>query len=433
MRSFLFTPVLFLFVHGVLAQEKLSLQQAIETGLKNNYSIVIAKNESEIGKNNSTAGNAGMLPQVNLSLIQNNSVTDTKQKYSTGNEVDRTGAVSHSLNGAAELSWTIFDGFKMFATYNRLKELEAMGELNARLTIENTISEIITAYFDVTRQMALLNVITEAMKISEVKLNIAKTKFEIGIFSKVEYLQTQVDMNAGISAFKKQQILIAGIKVKLNQLLAREVTTEFEVTDSIRVDYTPTYDDLLAKSVKSNTVLLISEKDISISNYYLKELQSQRFPLFNLNGSYNYAKSNSQANFVLENRTTGFNYGFTVTYNLFNGFNLNSQIKNARIDIENRRINFNALRTQLNAELIIAFRNFQSNLELLNLEENNSSLAKENVDLALERFRVGTIDELQLKNAQQSFVEAQNRLLNVQYETKIAETTLKKLSGELIK
>ena len=405
--------VLSVFFQFAFAQEKLSLQQAIEIGLKNNYSIIISKNDLEISKNNFSMGNAGVLPRLDLGLSQNNSVNDTKQKYSSGSEINRTGATSSSLNASAALGWTVFDGFRMFAAYNRLKALEEMGELNVRLTIENTVSEIIAGYFDVIRQKALLVVIDSSMNISNVKLNIAKTKFEIGSSSKVEYLQAQVDKNADLSSYKKQQIAIENAKVNLNRLLARDVSLDFDVSDSIEINYNAAYDYIKSKITSENTSILLAERNTNIYNYYIKEWRSQRFPKLDLNA--------------------GYNYGFTVTYNLFNGFNLNRNIRNAKLDYENSKINFESVKTEINAQLLVAFRNFQNNLELLKLEEENSLLAKENVDLSLARYRSGIINELLLKEAQQSFNEAQNRLVIARYDTKIAETNLKKLTGELMK
>src|SRR6185436_14944794 len=246
-------------------------------------------------------------------------------------------------------------------------------------------------------------------------------------------LQAQVDMNAEISSYKKQQIAIDASKVNLNKFLARDVSLEYDVVDSIETNFNPAYEDLKSKTFKENSSLQIAQKNITISGLTIREFQAQRFPVISLNGDYSYSKSTSQANFVLENRTNGFNYGFTATYNLFNGFTLNKKIKNAKLDLENSTINFNAVKSEINAELLIAFKTFQNNLELLQMEESNGKLAKENVDLSLERFKVGTIDELQLKEAQQSFTEAQNRLVNARYDTKIAETGLKKLAGELLK
>jgi outer membrane protein len=433
MKKFLFVIILLCGVQIVFAQEKLSLQQAIEIGLKNNYSIIISKNDLDISKNNVSWGNAGALPALDLSLTQNNSIIDSKQKYSDGAEVNKTGATANSLDANALLNWTIFDGFKMFATYNKLKSFEEQGELNARLTVENTVSQIITAYYDIVRQNANLTVIDSSMEISRVKLLISKTKFEIGSTSKTEYLQAQVDMNADLSAYKTQQMRIEESKVNLNKLLARDVSLIYDVDDSIEINYNANYDDLKNKIEKTNTSILLAQSNTNIYNYNIKEWKGQRLPTLNLYAGYNYTKANSQTGLVLQNKTNGLNYGFTLNYNLFNGFNLNRNIKNATLDYESSKINFESVKSEISAEMIIAYRDFQNNLELLKLEEANSLLAKENVDLSLARFRTGVIDQLQLKDAQQSYILAQIRLVLARYDTKIAETTLKKLTGELLK
>ena len=433
MKKFLFIIILNSVTQVLFAQEKLSLQQAIEIGLKNNYSIVIAKNESEIAKNNATPGNAGELPTLDLGLSKEYSVIDSRQKYSDGAEVDKNGATANSLNANALLNWTIFDGFKMFATYSKLKSLEELGELNARLTVENTVSQIITAYYDIVRQNANLTVIDSSMAITKVKLQISKTKFEVGSSSKVEYLQAQVDMNADLSAYKKQLMRIEESKVTLNHLLARDVSLLYDVDDSIEINYTANFDDLKNKIDKENTSILMAGKNTNVYNSSIKEWQGQRWPSLDLFAGYNYTKANSQTGLVLENKTNGMNYGFTLNYNLFNGFNLNRNIKNAKLDYESSKINFENVKSEINAEMVIAYRNFQNNLELLKLEEENSLLAKENVDLSLARFRTGVIDQLQLKDAQQSYILAEVRLVLARYDTKIAETTLKKLSGDLLK
>lgn len=421
-----------LFLSGFLpAQESLTLQQAIETGLKNNYSILIERNNAAIATNNHSAGNAGMLPRLDATLIQNNSTTDTKQRYSAGNEVDRTGAESNSLNGLVELNWTVFDGLRMFAAYNRLGELQKAGELNARLAVENAVQEIIAAYFDIVKQQALLQVIDSSRNISAVKLNIAKTKFDVGITSKVEFLQAQVDMNADESAFKRQLVVIEQSKIRLNQLLARSVVTQFNVTDSILVTSDQALDNALA-SAEQNTSYLLAQRFSNAGKHSINEVRGERFPWLGLNAGYSYLNSESESSFVLENTSSGFNYGFTVNWTLFNGFNVNRRIKNAKLDFQNLQLQTNEVKNAVDAEIVIAFRNLQNNLEILALEETNAALAQENISLALERFRVGALDELSLKEAQQSFNEAQNRLVNIRYDAKVAETNLRRLTGKLL-
>ncbi|MEO8146587.1 MAG: TolC family protein [Bacteroidia bacterium] len=433
MRSISFILFFFFTGIGVNAQRILSLQQAIEIALKNNYTITIAKNDASIAANDVTPGNAGALPTLDLGLIQNNSNNDSKQSYSNGTDVNKTGAKAHSLNADALLSWTIFDGFKMFATYNKLEELSAMGELNARVTIEETVNQVINSYFEIVRMKALIDVTQNALDVSQLKLSIAKTKFEIGSTSKVEYLQATIDRNADSSSLLLQQQSIDNSKVRLNELLARDLDANYDVDTAIEITFNSSLDELKTIAEKENTSLLLAQKDVSISNYYIKELQGSRYPRIGLNGSYVYSKANSEASFILDSRTSGFNYGFSVTYNLFNGFNLNRNIKNARIMSDNAMVNYTAAKADVNSNLIIAYRVFKNNLQLLALEQSNSLLATENLNLALERFRAGSIDELQLKDAQQSNVEAQNRLVNAKFVAKVSEVYLKRISGQLLK
>lgn len=420
-------------IQFVFGQEKLSLQQAIEIGLKNNYSIIISNNERKIAANNYTTGNAGFLPSLDLFVTQNNSVNDTKLEFSNGSEVSKTGATANSLVGTAALTWTIFDGCRMFATYNKLKELDAMGTLQAKQTIENSVELIITAYFNIVRQQALLAVIDSSKQISIIKTNIAKTKFEIGKSSKLEYLQAQVDLNADIASFKKQLITIETAKVLLNRLLSRDVSLEYEVSDSIVINYNPTYADLKTKTASNNIRLQLAAGDVRISNYTLKEVKSLRYPILDLNANYNYTKSNAEAGLVFNNTTQGFNYGFTASFNLFNGFNTSRIIANEKLYLENSITNLNDTKNLIDADLIVAFRYFENNLQLLELLQSNSLLAKENLDLSLARYRAGTTNELDLKNAQQSYILALDNLVSSQFDAKISESLLKKLSGELMK
>ncbi|MEP7263333.1 MAG: TolC family protein [Bacteroidota bacterium] len=423
--------ILFLSVNG-FAQESLTLQQAIETGLKNNYSIIIQRNEAAKAVNNYTPGNAGMLPRLDATVIQNNTITDTRQEYTTGNIIDRNGATASSLNADGALTWTVFDGFTMFASYNKLKELQKAGDINARMTIEDALQQIIASYFDVVKQQTLLQVIDSSRKISDIKLNIAKTRFEIGAASKLDYLQAQVDRNADESLYKKQIVTIAESKIRLNQLLARKVDTDFFPADSIIASSPAELDQSLSKALSDNSQLKIAGSNLEIARLTIREWKGQRWPTIDLNAGYNYSQSSSEASLVQENKSNGLNYGFTVRWNLFNGFTLNSIIKNAKLDYNSYMIRLDEIKSSVDAETRIAWQQLRSNLEIVTLEQQNALLAKENINLAIERFRVGLTDELQLKEAQQSYTEALNRLVGVQYDARISQTTLQRITGTLI-
>lgn len=433
MRKLYIYVWLMLFCFNASAQETLSLSQAITEGLKNNYSIIIQKNESAKAKNNYSLGNAGMLPTLDASLVQNNTITDTRQEYATGSVVDRTGATSSSLSAAADLNWTVFDGFSMFVRRDKLKEFMNAGEINSRITIENAIEQIIQAYYDIVRQEALLQVIDSSRKISDIKLNVAKTKFDIGAGSKLPYLQAQLDRNADESSYKKQLVAIAEAKINLNQLLGRNVDIDFVTTDSIELKSAAELSSVISSSSTTSAELLLAQSDLEISRLTVKEWKGQRFPFIDLNAGYDFTRSTSEAGLIQENRSNGLNYGFTVRWNLFNGFNLNRNIKNAKLDYSSAEVRFNEVKKSVEAQVRVAFQQLQSNIEIVKLEEDNAALAKENINLSIDRFRVGLTDELIFKEAQQSYVEALNRLVASRYDALLAQTRLDRLTGVLIK
>lgn len=431
-RFFIF--LLFLAaVNQVHAQEKLSLADAVSIALKNNYSIVIAKNESEIGANNNTAGNAGLLPSLNLNAAGSKSINNTKQDYSNGLEVNKSNVQSTNLSANAALEWTIFDGFKIFATRSKLRELQAHDELISKIEIENTLTKIIASYFDIVRHKELLKADQDAIDIYTERARIAEEKFNIGTSSKLELLQAKVDLNAQRSARLKEQTAIYNAKVILNQQLGRTVDTDFDLSDSIVITYQPTLDELKKTFGSRNNTLLASQKELTIASYTSKEIESQRYPQLNVGANYSFSRLKNQVGFVLLNQNQGLNLGFNITWNIFNGFNTSRQIKNAKLDYENYSLRLNDTKSQVESGLLRGFRNFADALELLRLEEENLLLAKENVTVGLERFRIGKSTPLELQEAQKSLQDAQNRTTSARYDAKVAETELKKLNGELVK
>jgi len=428
--------ILFILIFSMLSsfsQQTLTLDQAIEITLKNNFSILIAKNQSDINTNDVTYGNAGMLPQVSFNTSGSVASNTTNQHYSSGLDVNKPGVGSNNINSAVTLNWTLFDGMRMFVVYDKLKELKSMGELNLKIQIENNIAQVIGSYYDVVRQKQLIKVTSQLISIYEEREKISETKYNVGSGSKLEVMQAKVDMNAEKSQLLKLQTALFNAKTTLNQLLARNSETDFAVGDSITLAYNPKYEDLKTSVDKQNNGLLFSEKNIKISDYSLKAIRAQRFPVIGVNANYVFSRSENQAGFVLLNQNLGFNTGFFASWNLFNGFEVNRQVKDAQIQAMISKQQYDMAKTQLENSLATAYRNFEQAKEALKLEEDNSVIAKENVDVALESFRIGKTSTLELKDVQKSFENAQTRLVNARYDAKSAETELLRLNGMLVK
>ena len=415
------------------AQEMLTLNQAIEIALKNNHSVLIAKSQSNIAANNTTPGNAGMLPQINLNASGNTSVNNTQQRFSTGVEIDKPNVKSTTIAYGPSLTWTLFDGMKMFITYDKLKEQQSMSELGLKIEIENTIVKVITSYCDLIRQKQLIQAARQANFIYEEKEKLAQERFKVGLASQLEVMQAKLDVNMQNTQRIQLQTGLQNSKSNLNQLLARRADVDFDATDSLILTYDAKYEDMINLIEKQNNALLFSQKNIKIFDYSLRELKTQRSPIVGINLNYNFSRSQNQAGLILLNQNKGFNAGFTATWNLFNGFELNRQIKNSTIQVLISKYEYDVNKMQVQTNLITTFRNYEQAKTILKLEEENMKMVEQTIKIALEAFRIGKISSLELKDVQKSFDDVQVRVINARYDAKIAEAQLMHINGVLVK
>lgn len=428
----LFLVLLLLVAQVAGAQDVLTLDKAIEIGLKNNFSIQIAKNQAVIAANGLSLGKAGILPQLNLNATQTNGIANSHQVFASGQEQDRPNAKSSSLVAGAALNWTLFDGMGMFVTYEKLKQLQELGALKARSTIENGVEAIINAYYQVVLQKQMQKVLRSNMEIAAERIKIAETKFNIGSDSKLTFLQAKVDFNADKSALLKQNIVLDNSKVSLNAFLGREANTKFDVIDTILITFQPTHEELV-KNAAQNAKLIQAEKSVAVANNSIKEFQAKFYPRIGVFANYNFLQTESQAGFILSTQSFGPSYGFTASFNLFNGWNLNRDLKSAQLDYLNNKLQYNQIKNDLDAELSKALANFNNQMELFKLEAENLKVAVENRDATMERYRIGSISAFDVKEAQRSLTTAQNRLVQALFDAKVSETTLLRLSGGLVK
>ncbi|MBB6238402.1 outer membrane protein TolC [Pedobacter sp. AK013] len=413
------------------AQEKLSLQEAITVALQNNYDIKISKNQIDIAKNNANIGNAGMLPNLTGSYTNGGSIQNTRQTPATGPDRVITGAKSTNNSYGAELNWTIFNGFSMFANYDRLKELQKQGELNARLTILTTVADVITAYYDIVRQQQLVIAADSAMDVSVLRTNIAKTKLQLGRGSKLDVLTAQVDYNTDTSNYLQTKNALQVAKVRLNQLMVRDIGTSFSVDNRIDVDKGIQFSKMAEMAEQQNPNVQNAFINQRIASLNLKSIRGARYPSVSLNSGYSRANSTSPTGFNQKFAANGFTYGVTASINLFNGFLQRQQERNAKIEIDNSALNLNKTKLDVNSQLLTAYQNYSTYLDLIKLEQRNVDIAKENLDITLAKYRLGSIAPLELREAQRNAIDAQNRFIEMQYQAKIAETTLKEISGNI--
>jgi outer membrane protein TolC len=414
------------------AQDTLSLQRAIEIGMDHNYNIKIAENDLDIAENNYTLGNAGFLPTVDVLASRDFEVQDSELDFASGEGQSVNGARSSSFGASAILNWTIFDGTRMFITYDRLAEIKQASAVDAQITIENTLADISTAYYTVILEQERVSVLQNSVDLSAERLRLARTQYEVGKASKLEFLAAQVDYNADTSALIRQREQLFNAKINLNTLMARDPEIDFEVPDQIDANLELQIGELKDKALSSNPSLLLARRNQNISNLLVREIQAERLPQVSVNLGYNYNSSEAEAGFVLGRQSNGVAYGVSARMNLFDGLNRTRRIQNARVNLETSAYVIEQTRLQLQAQLEQTFVSYTNSIQLLELETENFAIAKENADIALERYRLGKSNALELREAQINAVEAESRLIDAIYTTKIAEIELLRLSGQIM-
>lgn len=424
--------LLLFFIPKVEAQEVLTLENALKIALENNYEIKIASNNSLIQKTNVSLGNAGMLPTLSANVVDNNSIQNSSQTRQDGTKNELDNAKNNSLTYGVGLDWTIFDGMRMFARRDQLKELQKLGEAQLKLAIITRISDVNAAYYDLVQQQQQLAALDTTIVISNQRLQLAQNRFTIGKASKLEVLNAQVDLNTDQVALLRQKELYANGKIALNQLLARDVTTNFTVIDKLDVDKLLLLPELKALAEKQNPQLETQIINKRVAELELKQVKAGRYPTIRVNSAYNFSESQSSLGFVAQAQSRGFNYGFTASVNIFDGFNQRRNEKVASLLVENAKLNIDQQNLVLNSQLATTYQTYLTNLELITLEENNEAIAKQNLNITLDKFKIGTITTLEFRTAQLNYVNAKVRYNNAQFQGKLSEIALRELAGNLV-
>lgn len=421
----------FLCVLPTNAQEVLTIEEAIKIALENNYEIKIVRNDLKINETNVAIGNAGMLPKVTATVVDNNSIQNSTQTRQDGNVTALDNAKNNSLNYGVGLDWTIFDGMRMFARLDQLKELQKLGEAQLKLTIITKISEVHVAYYDLVQQQQQLAALDSTIVISKQRLALAQNRFTIGKASKLEVLNAQVDLNTDQVAQLRQKELYANSKTLLNQILARDLQSDFKVIDSLVVDQQLLLPELTTLAEKQNPELETQIINKRVAELQLKQVKAARYPTIKVNTAYNFSESQSSLGFVAQSSSRGLNYGFSASLNVFDGLAQNRNEKIAKIQIENSQIQMEQQSMALKSQLTTSYQTYLTNLELITLEEKNEAIAKQNLQITLDKFRIGTITTLEFRTAQLNYVNAKVRYSNAQFQAKLSEIALKELAGNL--
>ncbi len=429
----LFVTLVF-FVLGLMlgyGQNVLTVQHAVEIALENNYDIRLSKNDLLIAKENVSYGHAGMLPNVTGNFTQNNNLQNSTQTQSTGVVRSLDNARNNSMTYGVSVGWTIFDGLGMFSRYETLKELEKQGDIQFKKAVLTQVSDVISTYYTIVEQNNIWKALDSTITISKERLQTAENRYSIGKASKLEVLNVQVNLNADETAWIKQQEVVKNLKIALNSLLARDLDIEFNVVEDVVMDENLVFAELLDKSKRHNPDLLAIGISKRLADLELKVIKANRYPSIHLHGGYNFSETESSLGFVAQSNSRGLNYGITASINIFDGFNQRRNERIAKIKIDNADLLALQQQHVVETSLMQAFQSYQTNIALYRLEERNVQIAKQNLTITMEKFRIGTINSVEFRDAQENYLDAVTRYNSSKLQAKLSETYLKEIVGSI--
>ncbi len=419
---------------GLHAQQQLSLQDVIAIGLENNYSIRMARNNEQVSTNNFSLGNAGFFPSVDLRTQYAGTYQNTDRTDFEGHGTSLRNIHNTVANVNMGLGWTVFDGFRVQTSYDRLAVLKEMGELNTQMAIENLVATITAEYYNLIQQQRLLTNLKFAVDLSRERMRIDEERFLIGSGSKLQLLQAEVFLNADSSRMTRQEEVVRASRVRLNELMAMEdLRFNLQPADTIiPLNDILIFSTLEASVRKNNTAIQMAARDKTLSRQDKKIARSQAYPYVSLSTAYAFSHNTFQSGSFSDQQTYGMNYGITVGLNLFDGLNQRRRVNNATIGVENSRLRYEDIENSLMADLITTYNIYLNNLRLVEMESQNLSVAYETLAIAMERYRLGDLSGIELREVQKNLLEAEERLVSIQYHAKLAEISLLHYSGRIL-
>jgi outer membrane protein len=420
---------------SVSAQKLLSLEESIQLGLQNHYSIQISKKREKQALNDNTPGNAGFLPTISGTLNKNYTISGLDQEFFGGLRppLVQSGVNSNSSNAGLAMVWTLYDGKGMFILRDRFKELQNLGAKQTETAIENLISLISSSYYDLIRQNLRVNNFKKGLEISNDRLKLAKDRYEVGQGSKVDYYSAQVDYNEDKALLIAQEQSYINTKISYNTLLVRNHHEEFSVDSKIELLPKLNLSELKEYALKQNPALISALLTKKITDLDTKNIQSLQMPQIDLLAGYNMNQVNNGAGFGVQRGSSDvLNYGLRATINIFDGYNQKRRVQNAKINAEIAQLQVDDLKNTLISNLERAFVTYENALNLISLETENYAIAKQNIDIAFDRFKVGIATSYELREVQRNAVSAETRLIETKFAAKSAEIELIRLSGNLL-
>jgi outer membrane protein TolC len=429
MKKFLLIILLPCVSATCFSQKILTLAAAIDSALRKNLDIAIARNGTTAAAVNNHISIAGGLPTVSGTLNDQEQVTAVNQKLNTGTDINRNNAASNNLQVGVTGSMLVFNGWRVVATKKRLEELQKLSEAQLAAQIQNVVAAVMVSYYDVVRQEDYLGTLSFTLSLAQKRLEIFQVRKDVGLANNVDIFQAQIDVNTIRQNIAAQQLVLNQSKIGLMDLM-NTADSSFRIVDSIVVDHSLSLEPIL-KSIEQNPEVLAAQQQVRVNEQVVKEVAAQRYPAIRVNGGYNFSRNQAAAGNILLNQNYGPFIGLNVQVPIFNGGATKRQIKVAEINTSTAVLQKDNVISTLNTSALSSFQSYQATLQQLQQAKDNYDLSRRLVDLTIQRFNLNVATIIEVREAQRSLEEAGFRLVNLSYAAKVAEIELKRLGNLL--
>lgn len=410
------------------AQKRITLEDCIERALEANYSIKMIRNQEKKAAND--LNYSPFLPTVGVTAGQRQTINDSKTT-TNGENRELNNSRSDALTAGVALNWRLFDGLGMFVTQERYEEMLAIGELNTQMAIENLIVNVSASYYNVIMQHSKLDAARHSLGLSTERYKEARDKYVIGVLSGLDAQQAKLDLNADSSNYMKQKELLKSAYIALNLSMNADLQQAMYVKDSITLLEPLSFKELNDNMLELNTTLMIGRRDRKVSELDMKLARAALYPTLDFAAGYNYSHTKTPEATTSLNRTNGPYWGFSVSVDVFNRLDNRKRIKNARLDMENADLSYQDAELQLKADLAQLYNTYENNLQIVSFEKESAAVAFENLDAALEKYKLGTLSGIEFREFQRSYIDAVDREVTAAFQAKVSELSLLLISGEL--
>ncbi len=433
-KNLILQGFILLWCSATYAQEILSSEEVIKLALEHNYGIKIANNLAEVAENNSDFLNSGYLPSLTGNAGATIDRQDAEGQLANGDIRVAEGAETRRYNASLNLNYVLFDGLGRLYNYKRLKEQYQLSELEARETIETTITQLFSIYYTVAQLSENIDVLEQTLVISKDRLTRAEYQFDYGQNTKLGVLNAEVDINNDSINLINTQQQLQNAKRDLNVVLGNQISYNFKVDTDLKFLLQLNKDELFKKAKFNNVTLLQAEKNITISEFDVKTSRAQFLPTIGLQGSYGWNEStnNSPLAFVLQNTTTGVSGGLNLTWNLFDGGTTITRNKNAKINLEIQKLQKEQIELDVERNFNNAWEDYENKLTVLEKQEENIITSTNNFERTQEKFKIGQVNSIEFRQAQLNLINAELSRNQAKYQAKIAELEVLRLSGDLL-